>query len=80
MWIRQQLDTGAEKFIANEASQFSGIERVTEWALNVDAAMGRGVGTVGANLTYVQLRRTDGTKVYIYVDTGTTVVCSATQP
>lgn len=80
MWIRQQLDTGNEKVIANEASSFIGCERITEWDVNIDSALGRGVGTVGSNLTYLQLRRTDGTKVYIYVDTGTTVVCSATQP
>lgn len=80
MWIRQQLDTGDEKILANEASAFAGVERITEWDKNVDSALGRGVGTVGTANTYLSLRRTDGTKMYIYVDTGTTVVCSATQP
>lgn len=79
MWIRQQLDTGEEKYKASGGSSELQ-ERITEWDLNVDAAIGRGVGTVGANLSYLQLRRTDGTKVYIYVDTNTTVVCSTTQP
>lgn len=78
MWIRQQLDTGDEKTIANEASSFGGCERVTEWDVNVVAALGRGVADT--DRTYLQLCRSDGTKVYIYVDTGTTVVCSATQP
>lgn len=78
MWLRQQLDTGDEKFIANEASSFAGSERITEWDSGIDAAMGRGV--VDADRTYVRLRRSDGTSVYIYVDTGTTVVCSTTQP
>ena len=78
MWIRQQLDTGDEKHIANEASSFAGCERITEWDVNVDLAMGRGVAD--SDRTYLALRRSDGTKVYIYVDTGTTVVCSATQP
>lgn len=79
MWIRQQLDTGEEKNLASGgASELQ--ERITEWDLNVDSALGRGTGVVGANLSYLQLRRTDGTKVYIYVDTGTTVVCSTTRP
>jgi hypothetical protein len=79
MWIRQQIDDGTEKVLASGGnSEFS--ERITEWDLNVDASLGRGTGVVGTDLSYVQLRRTDGTKVYIYVDTGTTVVCSATRP
>lgn len=77
MWIRQQLDTGDEKYIANEASNFGGVERITEWALNVDAALGR--GKVSTGRTYLRLRNTAGTIYYLYVDT-TTLVVSATQP
>lgn len=79
MWVHQQPDDGTNKMLASGGgSELS--ENITEWALNVDAALGRGTGVVGANLSYLQLRRTDGTKVYVYVDTGTTVVCSATRP
>ena len=78
MWIRKQLDTGDQKFEANETSSAAGVENITEWDVNVDAALGRGVANSAR--TYLKLRRTDGTIVYIYVDTGTTVVCSTTQP
>lgn len=44
----------------------------------VDAAFGR--GTTDADRTYVRLKRSDGVSVYLYVDTGTTLVVSATKP
>jgi len=77
MWIRNQLDDGTEKFVA-DGNDSENQERITEWALNVDAAMGR--GATDTDRTYLRLRRSDGTSVYIYVDTGTTVSCSTTKP
>lgn len=78
MWIRQQLDTGDQNTLANEASNIAGTENIVTWDTGVDAALGKGVAN--AARTYLRLRRTDGTNVYIYVDTGTTVVCSTSQP
>ncbi len=77
MWIRQQLDTGDEKYIANEASNFAGTERISEWDKNVDFAVGRGVAQ--PTRTYLRLRNTAGTVYYVYIDT-TTLVASTTQP
>lgn len=77
MWIRQQLDTGDEKTLANEASSFAGCERITEWDTNVDLAFGRGVSDT--DRTYIRLRNSAGTIYYLYVDT-TTLLCSASQP
>lgn len=77
MWIRQQLDTGDEKTLANEASSFAGCERVTEWDNGVDLAFGRGV--VDTDRTYIRLRNSSGTSYYLFVDT-TTLVCQTTQP
>lgn len=78
MWIRSQVDDGTERKTASGGnSEFA--EVVTEWdAGTVDAALGRGV--TDTDRTYLRLRRSDGTSVYIYVDTGTTVSCSTTQP
>jgi len=77
MWIRQQLDTGDQKTLANEASSFAGCENIIEWDKNVDAAFGRGVADT--DRTYIRLRNSAGTIYYLYVDT-TTLVVSATQP
>lgn len=49
-----------------------------EWASGVDAQLVR--GTTDTDRTAVALRRSDGTKVYLYVDTGTTLVVSTTAP
>ena len=49
-----------------------------EWATGVDAQIVR--GAVDTDRTAIALRRSDGTRVYLYVDTGTTLVVSATAP
>jgi len=49
-----------------------------EWASGVDAQLIR--GTTDTDRTAIALRRSDGTRVYIYVDTGTTVLCSTSAP
>lgn len=49
-----------------------------QWASGVDAQLVRG-GT-DTDRTAVALRRSDGTRVYLYVDTGTTLVVSTTAP
>lgn len=77
MWIRQQLDDGTEKFVA-DGNNSEVQERITEWEPDVDAALGR--GATDTSRSYLRLRRSDGTSVYIYVDTGTTVSCSTTKP
>lgn len=78
MWIRSQVDDGTERKTASGGnSEF--VEVLTEWDPGtVDAALGRGV--VDTDRTYLRLRRSDGTSVYLYVDTGTTLVVSTTQP
>ncbi len=48
------------------------------WANNVDAQLIR--GETDTDRTAIALRRSDGTRVYLYVDTGTTLVVSATAP
>lgn len=49
-----------------------------EWAPGVDAQLIR--GTTDTDRTAIALRRSDGTRVYGYVDTGTTWVVSTTAP
>lgn len=49
-----------------------------QWATGVDAQLIRGV--TDADRTCLSLRRSDGTRVYLYVDTGTTLVVSTTAP
>lgn len=49
-----------------------------QWAPNVDAQLVRGV--VDTDRTAIALRRSDGTRVFLFVDTGTTLVVSATAP
>ena len=50
-----------------------------QWAVGVDAQLVRGSGA-NASRTAIALRRTDGTRVYLSVDTGTTLVVSTTAP
>ena len=49
-----------------------------QWANGVDAQLVR--GATDTDRTAIALRRSDGTRVYLYVDTGTTLVVSATAP
>lgn len=49
------------------------------WSPLVDVELGRGTGA-NAGRTYIGLRRTDGTQVFLSVDTGTTLVVSTTRP
>lgn len=75
MWVRRQDDDGSETYLAQGGgSEFAA--RKIEWDTNVDAEIRR--GTTSTARTGLKLRRTDGTAVYISVDTGTTVVCSTT--
>lgn len=78
MWIRQQLDTGDQQYLGDDGNGESTSENIWRFAPTVDAAIGR--GATDTDRTYLRLNRTDGTSVYIYVDTGTTVVCSTTKP
>lgn len=73
--VKQNTD-GTTEIVAAPDSAAKSV-KVT-FATNVDAEIGR--GATDADRTYIALRRSDGTKVYIYVDTGTTVLCSATKP
>jgi L-ascorbate metabolism protein UlaG (beta-lactamase superfamily) len=50
-----------------------------QWATGVDAQLVRGSGA-NVGRTAIALRRTDGTRIYLSVDTGTTLVVSATAP
>ena len=78
VWARQQEDTGNEFNEGYSSPQSGGVEVVWGWSPTVEAALGMGVANTARS--YLRLTRTDGTFVYIYVDTGTTVVCSTTQP
>ncbi len=63
----------------NVKLQLKNAEKVTvEWASGVDAEIIR--GATDTDRTAIALRRSDGTKVYLYVDTGTTLVVSTTAP
>lgn len=75
-WIRKQSDTGDQVFEAGSGSENS--ENIWSFAPTVEAAIGR--GAVDTDRTYLRLMRSDGTNVYIYVDTGTTVLCSTAKP
>jgi hypothetical protein len=73
-----QDDLGNVKIVAQGGGSETDGEVIVEWDANVDAALVR--GTVDTDRTALALRRSDGTRVYIYVDTGTTVLCSTTHP
>lgn len=85
MWARKQESDGSEYFVASGGNSENS-ERGSIWDFGnannpngaFEASMGRGV--TSTSRTYVKLCRTDGTPVYISVDTGTTVVCSTAQP
>ena len=49
-----------------------------QWANGVDAQLIR--GTTDTDRTAIALRRSDGTRVFLFVDTGTTLTVSATAP
>lgn len=51
---------------------------VFQWAPNVDVELIRGVADT--DRTAIALRRSDGTKVFLFVDTGTTLTVSTTAP
>lgn len=77
MWVKQQLDDGSIKHTASGGNS-ENAPVLFEFAENVDCGFIRGV--TDTDRTAVKLRRSDGTAVYIYVDTGTTVLCSTTAP
>lgn len=78
MWIRKQLDTGDQEFMGDDGNGEATSESIFRFAATVTAALGR--GATDTDRTYLRLNRSDGADVYIYVDTGTTVVCSTTKP
>jgi hypothetical protein len=78
MFNVHQDDEGNVKIIAQGGSSETEGEVIVEFEDGVDAALVR--GTADTARTALAIRRSDGTRVYIYVDTGTTVVCSATHP
>jgi hypothetical protein len=78
MWIKKQTDTGDVKFEASGGGSEQVGEVQFEWAPGVYAALVR--GTTDTDRTALKLCISDGSAVYIYVDTGTTIVCSATHP
>lgn len=77
MWIRQQLDDGSEKYVASGGNS-ENASVLWEFDDGVQAGFVRGV--TDNSRTSLKLYRSDGTAVYIYVDTGTTVVCSTSAP
>ena len=77
MFNKVQDDEGNVKFIADGGGSEEA-EFVIEFADGVEAAVGR--GETDEDRTYVRLKRSDGTDVYLYVDTGTTLTVSTTKP
>lgn len=77
-WLKLQTDLGHMMFQASGGGSETLGEVQFEWAPGVTAALVR--GTADTDRTALAICRSDGTVVYIYVDTGTTVVCSATHP
>lgn len=78
-----QKDDGSAKFLAaGGGSETDGEFGVIfdELASGAVVEAGFGRGTVDTDRTCVYLKRSDGTKIYLYVDTGTTLVVSATHP
>lgn len=82
MWIRQQKDDGYEVNLASGGnSENAGVLwefTRSDAGVAVEAGFVRGV--TDTDRSALKLTRSDGTAVYIYVDTGTTVVCSTTAP
>lgn len=82
MFGLRQDDNGNAKFVA----QGGGSETDGEFgaifdesgSTPIEAGFGRGV--TDADRTFLYLKRSDGTRVYLYVDTGTTLVVSTTKP
>jgi hypothetical protein len=84
MWVRNQDDSGNQILEATEDSKV-GTEVLHRWdttnaGIDIEAGFGRGVQAANVLRTYIKLKRTDGTTVYVSVDTGTTVVASTTRP
>lgn len=77
-----QKDDGSAKFTAqgggSESQELGVVFEELDTGVSVDAAFGR--GTTDTDRTYVRLKRSDGTSVYLYVDTGTTLTVSTTAP
>ncbi len=82
MWVLQQNDDGTTTALAtgggSETSELKVEFDRTDAGGIIDAAIGR--GSVDTDRTYLRLRRSDGTSVYLYVDTGTTLTVSTTAP
>lgn len=76
MWTLSQNNGNALLQTTRESKDTGNV--TVEWETGVDAALIRGV--TDTDRTAVRLRRSDGTAVYLYVDTGTTLVVSATAP
>ena len=76
--IVQQSDGGTLiKADEGSGSATTGYVKV-QFAPLVFAEIGR--GTTDTDRTYIALTRSDGTKMYLYVDTGTTLTVSTTHP
>lgn len=76
MWTMNQNNGNAVVQATRESKDTGTV--LVEWEAGVDAALVRGV--TDTDRTAVKLRRSDGTAVYLYVDTGTTLVVSTTAP
>lgn len=76
-FTRTQADNGDQVYVADGGNS-DVAENLTEFAPGVDAGFGR--GATDTDRTYVKLCRSDGTPVYLYVDTGTTLTVSTTKP
>jgi hypothetical protein len=76
-WNFIQKDDGTATLLADGGDSENELLTV-EFANNVDVEIGR--GDTDTDRTYIAVRRSDGTKVYIFVDTGTTISASTTKP
>lgn len=77
-----QKDDGSAKFTAQGGGSESaelGVEfEALDSGVSVEAAFVRGASDT--DRTGIKLKRSDGTAVYLYVDTGTTLTVSTTAP
>lgn len=77
MWVMQQIDNGDTQFTADGGAS-ENAEVIFQFAPGVTAGFGR--GATDLDRTYLFIRRSDGTKMFLFVDTGTTLSVSTTKP
>ena len=76
-FYKQQDEDGNQVFLADGGGSEEA-ETIVEFADGVTAAIGR--GSTDTDITYIRLNRADGSDIYLYVSSGTTITASTTKP